>query len=231
MEQAHFPYDPKLGVFDWKPRQYLGMSEIGYCPRKVWYRITAARELLDHKPRPLALDAILKMRRGNLLEPLVVKALESCGYTLAATGDNQLDVELDTPKGRKVYGHPDGVIVKDCGENTCNGWLLEIKTTGEYPFKKLPVDGVPDYYRQQTWLYAMATHAPGAVFIYFDVSRGNLFRVEVGYRQAEAEMLLDKADLIWDHVESLEPPRPNPQTDWECRYCDWEDCPRWDGKP
>ena len=245
----------QLEAFGDKPRQYLGASEIGMCPRKTQYLMLYRRAYWDHEqhtlrdkvragesvqgiPIPETLPSAAdqaKMKRGNLLEPLVVDLLKARGFKLNWTGDAQQEVQAGN-----ICGHPDGVISEtpDDWPEDWDGWLLEVKTTATYTLfgskyhggvlgnKHHPAKGPQEYYKDQVTVYAQAWDCPGVVFAYMDVVKGGIYLVPYKPERGRLQALMRKAAMILNFGKL---PPMKPVGEWECQSCPFRERCRSDG--
>ena len=213
------------------PRKYLGMSEIGMCPRKAALRLrwaikgSAKSGIPD--PRPFTMLEQLRMSRGNYLEPLLVRAMEAYGYSVSHAGSDQMSLELGDDL---LKGHPDGVIYNP-PDSPYNGWLLEIKCTAPYAWEKYTgADNLPEWWAMQAACYCEAAAAPGSLFCIFDTStktrKGGedpIKLIPLPKSPALVKKSLDRASSIWDYVlGGKRLPAKDPRGPWECAGCLWK---------
>ena len=220
-----------------EPRQYLGASEIGMCPRKAQYRLRWARawhnlESSEYKrvragediPGLLAPDApsketLGKFKMGEYLEPFIVELLEAGGFKLLHTGKHQLEAHAG-----RMFGHPDGLIDQSPG-GKWDGWVLEIKTTHPFSFAKVAKgmprsgkapEGPQEYHKDQVTVYCVATESPGALFVYYDRGTGEPKLIPYVVEPGRFTKLSQKAAMI---LNMQEVPPMQPVAEWECKSC------------
>lgn len=201
---------------DRRHRDHLGCSQLGRpCSRDIWYGWRWASEI-SHPGRVLRL-----FRRGQDEEERVVEDLRSAGLEVH-------DRDPETGQQFRVLGfggHLGGSL-----DGACRGipgrpttWaVLEIKTSGAKPFKKLKASGVrvakPEHFAQMQ-LYMEKTGMRLA--LYFAVCKDNdeLYAEVVAHDQAEARQLLAKAEAILNADQP--PPKIAESPAWfQCKWCD-----------
>lgn len=94
------------------------LSATGSCLRQQYYTSTGAPS-----DRISALG-MYEMEDGHIHELDVVTQLLQAGYEVQHAGDDQLSIELRLPSGKRVPGHPDGII---SGLDFMVPHLLEVK--------------------------------------------------------------------------------------------------------
>ena len=205
------------------PRGYLGASGIGMCPRKQWFSLCHALGLHEiDGPRPATLQNILKMSRGNYLEGLVVEALEALGFVLGDTLDDQVKISVPLTDD-SIDGHPDGVVISCPWGDEWSGCGLEIKTSAPWMFRRVKKDGVPQYYKDQGYLYNEGQDCTrkGRLYVIFDVATGELAFIHEPHNKKRFQELLATGEMIWEKTHSGDPPEISPVADWECFSCPW----------
>lgn len=233
---VHTPKPVSVAPLLDKPRQYLGMSELGMCPAKAIFRLRWARQVPGYsEPAPLPPDSVMKMQRGSYLEALVIKYLEACGFRFEHTGDAQLELAIDLENGT-LRGHPDGVIIAaPAGYEWAVGGLLEVKTAAPFPFNRLASEGVAPYYRDQAYLYQKGSGKTFTVFAYFEPGDGAVAVLgPVQHDSARLALLEERAEMILRVVNSGAAPDAStcqPVGVWECESkkgrCQWYSvCPK-----
>ncbi len=141
----------------------VGMSQVGGCPRKIWYTAQQTPEGTRD------LDSELTFALGDKIEELIIECMLRAGYDIR---DQQLDVMY---KG--IPGHIDGMLyiprmVLDIPTLTAHTeytrFVVEVKSISGYGFKLVEQKGLlsekPEYWLQLQG-YIAATGADGGLMI------------------------------------------------------------------
>lgn len=171
-------------------RAAFGFSDaaalMGLSPYK-----TIEQLLVEKKTGPVVVEETWAMRRGNLLEPVLV-----------AEAARHLGMELVTPDvvymGGRWVGSLDAVPVRSVGEPEL---VCEIKTTGKYTVSG--PDDLPMEWLAQGHMQAFVCDAP-VVFVVFD-KRQNLSVVEMPYDAAFANQINEAAEAFGAKIDANEP--------------------------
>ncbi len=169
-------------------RDYLGASEIGYCPRKV---------ILEKiHPGENDLATLLRFQRGHMAEDIIARAFTAAGYSnfeqqveIALSGDLPLKAHIDFVFTSKVHK------IKS---------ILEIKSTCRIP------DGPYSSWESQLYIQmsALAKQYPeysikGAVLT-LDLAHGKVaFFNGYEHRETIFNGLLERAGTIWSHYQAM----------------------------
>lgn len=189
-----------------RPRDYFYVSEVGKCPRQIYYAIQGF-------PRP-PLDGLTarKLAVGDDAHRRLAQALFGMGVVVAA--------EVPIPPGNLFHGRCDVIVSLD-GRN----YVVEIKTAHPYVFDQMGNGPRRDHYLQlQLYLHyfgipqgiVLAENKATQELKEFVVS---LDRDEVG-RVIRAFERLQRTIFVEGVLPSL--PGPEEKRDWEfdqCRYC------------
>ena len=197
-------------------REYLGASDIGYCPRKV---------ILDRINQPKHdLPTLFRFQRGHKAEDIIAEAFTAAGYS-----NFERQVELNLPCDTPVKAHLDFVFTSHAHKIKS---VLEVKSSGHVP------DGPYGSWESQLYLQmgALADQYPeysirGAILVL------NLNEGEVGFfngyqpQETIYNGLLDKAGTTWsnyqDMVQGVEPEMET-EVGPLCGYCNhMANCPRF----
>lgn len=182
---------------DTKERTGIHVSDLVYCLRKAWYRRQEDfKEDLDN-------NSILFFVRGRSLHDLLEKLYA------------QREVRV---KYNGVKGTIDAI--------THDNQIVEIKTT-----KKLWKDQPNDHHLKQIAYYMAMYGTNRGVLLYYEIQDNNLRYFEI-YMDDEELMdecieidtkkaILDKA-LEHGDVDIC---GESPRYDWECKFCDIDECP------
>lgn len=171
-------------------RQYLGMSQIGRCPRAL------ALELRDGRP-PMGYRAKLGCHEGLLHEMDILRRLDDAG--LGSSGDRgQYEVSL---LGGRFVGHIDDVL--DTGD------IVEIKTATCGAFEAIVI-GENLYKRRlahaqvQAYLHAinlLEGRRPDGYIIWKCRETGDIWVNYVRYDMDVGHSLVGKARHILHHLD------------------------------
>ncbi len=189
-----------------RPRDYFYVSEVGKCPRQIFY---AAKGF----PRPpIDGQTARKLAVGDDAHRRIVQALFGLGVVVAA--------EVPIPPGQLFHGRCDVIVSLD-GKN----YVVEIKTAHPYVFDQMATGPRRDHYLQlQLYLH------------YFRIPQGILLaenKATQEFREFVVDLDRDAVDRTlstFEHlrqlifVQGVLPPLPTPEDkkDWEfdqCRYC------------
>ena len=198
-------------------REYLGASDIGYCPRKV---------ILEKiQPTGHDLATLLRFQRGHMAEEIIARAFTAAGYT---NFERQVEIVLigDVP----LKAHIDFVFTSHTHKIKS---ILEIKSTSRIP------DGAYSSWESQLYLQmgGLAEHYPdysikGAILT-LDLAHGEVGFFN-GYEPEEMiySGLLERARTTWSHYQAmLQGMDPEMKTEVSplCGYCDHiATCPRFE---
>ena len=169
-------------------REYLGASDIGYCPRKV---------ILEkiHPPEH-DLATLLRFQRGHMAEDIIARAFTAAGY---ANFEQQVEIVL--PGDVPIKAHIDFVFTSKTHKIKS---ILEIKATSNIP------DGAYGSWESQLYIQmgALANEYPdyiikGAI-LPIDLAQGEVDFFN-GYEPQETIFngLLERAGTIWSHYQAM----------------------------
>ena len=198
-------------------REYLGASDIGYCPRKV---------ILD-KIHPVEHDlaTLLRFQRGHMAEDIIARAFTAAGYS---NFEQQVEIVLtgDVP----LRAHIDFVFTSQLHKIKS---ILEIKSTSRIP------DGPYSSWESQLYIQmgALAEQHPdydikGAVLT-LDLAHGEVAFFN-GYTPQKQifKGLMERANMIWSHYQAIlhdEKIEPKTEVTPLCGFCDHiATCPRFE---
>ncbi len=200
-------------------RNYLGASDIGYCPRKT---------ILERiHPGEHDLATLLRFQRGHMTEDIVAMAFSAAGFNnyerqveIAVEGDVPLKAHIDfvfTSKAQKIKS------------------VLEIKSTSKIP------DGPYGSWESQLYIQmgALARKYPdytikGAVMA-LDLADGNVGFFN-GYKPEKTIFngLLERAGTLWSEYQEMKNGKdvyPDTETGPLCGFCNHiTTCPRFEGE-
>ncbi|MCX7750905.1 MAG: PD-(D/E)XK nuclease family protein [Candidatus Bipolaricaulota bacterium] len=189
-----------------RPRDYFYVSEVGKCPRQIYY---AARGF----PRP-PLDGLTarKLAVGDDAHRRLVQALYGMGIVVAA--------EVPIPPGNLFHGRCDVIVSLD-GKN----YVVEIKTAHPYSFDQMASGPRRDHYLQLQ-LYLHYFGIPQGIVLAENKATQELREFVVPYDKPEVARVLEQFERLRElvFVRGELPPLPGPEEkrDWEfdqCRYC------------
>lgn len=170
-------------------REYLGSSDIGYCPRKVI--------LEKMHPGEHSLTTLLRFQRGHIAEDIIANAFTAAGYS-----NFERQVEITLSGDAPVTVHIDFVFTSETQKIKS---ILEVKTT----------DPIPNtaYSSWESQLYlqmgALAKRYPGytikGAILPIDLSEGEIDFFN-GYTPQETLFsgLLDRAGRIWSDYQTVQ---------------------------
>ncbi len=189
-----------------RPRDYFYVSEVGKCPRQIYYSIKGF-------PRP-PLDGLTarKLAVGDDAHKRLAQALFGMGIVVAA--------EAPIPPGKLFHGRCDVIVSLD-GKN----YVVEVKTVHPYSFDQMSSGPRRDHYLQlQLYLH------------YFGILQGIVLAENKATQELKEFVVpLDRDEVgrVIRQFEGLQktifvegrlPPLPGREEkrDWEfdqCRYC------------
>lgn len=185
----------------------------GYgCRRRLWYE---KRGVAPDYPR----EELPIMRRGRRLERLVME--EYRDTTDRAIYQSKVCRNRDY---EFLLVHPDGILEDENLDHTrrrTDPGVLEIKTMGEWMFRRAKREGLPiDYALQLQWALMVTGYSWGSFAIFHPDSWSLLwFDME---RDAElCKVLLREGVAFWGLVENGPEPERLDATDRRCRDCGW----------
>ena len=198
-------------------RNYLGASDIGYCPRKV---------ILERiHPGEHDLATLLRFQRGHMAEDIIAMAFSAAGYT-----NFERQVEITMPGDVPLKAHIDFVFTSETHKVKS---ILEIKSTSRIP------DGPYGSWESQLYIQmgALAWKHPdyiikGAILT-LDLAHGEVAFFN-GYEPQELifEGLLQRADSIWSGYQAIlrdEAIEPDTEVSPLCGFCNHiTTCPRFE---
>ena len=169
-------------------REYLGASDIGYCPRKV---------ILEKiHPGEHDLATLLRFQRGHMAEDIIARAFTAAGYS-----NFEQQVEIVLPGDVPIKAHIDFVFTSRINKIKS---ILEIKSTSRIP------DGPYSSWESQLYIQmgALARQYPeysikGAVLT-LDLAHGEMAFFN-GYEPRETIFngLMERAGTIWSHYQAM----------------------------
>jgi CRISPR-associated exonuclease Cas4 len=200
-------------------RNYLGASDIGYCPRKV---------ILERiHPGEHDLATLLRFQRGHMAEDIIAMAFSAAGYT---NFERQVEVAIDGDVPLKA--HIDFVFTSETHKVKS---ILEIKSTSRIP------DGPYGSWESQLYIQmgALAGQYPDYVIkgaiLTIDLAHGEVAFFN-GYEPQQMIFagLLERADAIWSGYQAIlrnEVIEPDTEVSPLCGYCSHiTTCPRFEAE-
>jgi CRISPR-associated exonuclease Cas4 len=198
---------------------YLGASEIGYCPRKV---------ILEKiNPTEHDLTALLRFERGHMAEEIIAKVFTAAGFT---NFEQQVEILVDGDV--PIKAHIDFVFTSETHKIKS---VLEVKSTSKIP------DDPYGSWESQIYLQmgALAEKYPdhkirGAV-IALDLANGEVAFYN-GYNPQDMIFagLKRKAEAIWSHYQAMRNGKDvelATEPDLLCGFCNHLiTCPRFEAE-
>lgn len=202
---------------DEKPRDYLGMSEVGdECYRKLWF-ILHDRTTEKHSARTLRIFAA-----GHRIEADILRDLKLAGFEVSGKQQTFRDFRVD---GKFMFqGHCDGIIQGLIESKEPH--ILEVKSCSEKNFKlfqKHGIKGHPVYgekYYAQAQLYMGYSGIKRTLFVVENKNTSERIQFRVKYVAKDFKALKAKAKII---IEAKYPPpgiSENP-TWFKCKLCQY----------
>jgi len=170
---------------EFEERRYLGMSQIGDCPRRLYWGLVRGREPPDMRGRQY-------FHEGYLHQADVIARLERAGLHVA-----NREAELVAPWDERFRGHVDG---------TLNGALLEIKSTTAHTMERIRVRGLRQRDAAQVQAYLRYADLPHALVVYKARENGAIWVVDVARSESAGKRLEEKARYILHAVDTGIPP-------------------------
>lgn len=228
------------------PRAPIGLSEVGKCPRRLWYGAHGYSKAEETAP-----DTYMLFEMGHTAEASIIKGLRADGVIVIDRGPDgeQIGTEL-----YGIPGHVDGIILEPTGPKDVRqledllrdiGWgdvdlskpiegyrrlLLECKSVSEYGYKSLAAAGLensyPDYLLQ-VQSYAVGLNLDGIVFLAVNKGGGGKDRKGITKPVIYTERLPVFPTLVHAHFSRImpllqqeePPPRPYAKPEFQCSYC------------
>lgn len=230
-----------------KPRDERGnrptMSALGKCGRAQAYKFHDVKGIpLDHK-------AIAIFETGDMFHDQIrgwlKGALEGDCFSIERLEEQ---VSITTPNGNEVRGHIDAFLKHDISvclylENPDHDdMLLEIKSMGEYAYKKFAVNPVPDDgYHKQMLGYMKGLDVTKGLMLAESKSSSDMSECLVDFDDAPLQERLVVIDKVLaskkpeDVPKEYEPEKKRVKVDgkwterigvpWQCCYCPyWAEC-------
>lgn len=197
----------------------LSASKAGFpCMRNVWYTVNGYEGTSDEHTQRI-FDV------GTCLEPLIVKWLESDGWTVEYNpGSQSAEIEINVPvSGGMLSGHPDCIISKGEIQNA----LVDIKTMNDRAFTRWKREGTEKskpQYVTQLHIYAMGLKELGRKIEHLGI---------VGVNKNNSDMYIELFDFdpyreiaIKNYAtmvfsDETAPELGCPAEDWACNYCEY----------
>jgi len=188
--------------------EYLGMSEAAIAlglskyqdPRELW-EVKTLRRARFHG------DYVTE--RGNILEPMVIKLLETRHGIIVAEQQKSV-VDTFRPWLR---GHIDGLNHNyhyigegEPLENPIGTGLVEIKCPGSRMAQKFAQEGLPPEYIMQTQGYMHLLNLKWASVFYWDHDAGEIKQIDTEYDHSFMVAVLTRLDDFWKMVKDDVPP-------------------------
>lgn len=166
----------------------LRLSQIGTCPRKVWFSVNEPEKAEDFRP-----NVLLKFLFGDIIEHIVLLLLRIAGVEVR---DTQKEVEVDG-----VKGHIDAIV---------DNVLLDVKSASSLSFKKfeegLTEDKDPFGYLYQLCAYAVALDEDVGAFLAVDKQHGHVVVDVHQFTEEDKERVRRRISYLKEIVECQEPP-------------------------
>ena len=171
---------------DFEERDYLGMSAISQCPRRLYNNMVNGRQYPSIRTARL-------FHEGLLHEHDVIMRLLKKGVAVTNLGR-----ELIAPFDGRFRGHIDGEL---------DGDLLEIKSVNDERFAMVMDDGPFDEHCDQVQLYMRYGGYARAMIVYKCRNDGDIWTEEVARDDQRGAILEEKAKGILAMLDRSEPPR------------------------
>ena len=182
-----------LAVDGWEGRDYLGMSQIGGCPRWLYEKLTNGQQQPGRR-------ALLAMHEGRMHRRDILERLKVAG--VAVTGQGR---ELTAGFDERVRGHVQGEI---------DGDLLLIKTVRDWDaLSQVMERGPRPRDRDQIQMYMRYGGWQRGLIIYKDRQGGDVWVCWASVDEERGARLERKARMILAAVDAGEAP------ECECGRC------------
>lgn len=200
--------------YDEGKRNYIGISQISYCPRKLYNQFV-------RKDKP-------EMTDSTLLKFLVGRATHDYIQSLLWKHRGEIDIkyrkaemDVNIPVGQYVLkGHCD-LTANVGGVETA----VEFKTVSERRFGY--VRNKPDtHYVHQVMLYAYGLGLEMCQLVYFSYETGRMKVYDFEVDKVVVSELLSIFESIMDSIKKEQVPDKkfgSPSESWECGYCAYAD--------
>lgn len=198
------------------PRGQFGLSQIGgKCERALWLSWRKA-------VKPNFPGRILRLfERGHEEEPRIVRQLQAIGIPVKETGVNQREVSAS----KFVMSSIDGIIPRGVPDAPKTEHILEIKTSGDKPFKEVVKKGVQaskplHYVQMQVYMHLSRIHR--ALYIMVNKNTDELYTERVRYDPAIGKEYVARAIKL-SEAERMPDPLSTDPSWYECKWCDCYD--------
>lgn len=182
--------DAALG--DFEKRNYLGMSQMWKCPRRLLH------ELRNGRRRP-GFRGLVYCHEGLVHQADVVERLDVIGIDL-----RRREAELVAPFDSRFRGHVDGEV---------DGALLEIKSLSVNGMENVRFHGPRRRDRLQVQAYMRYGGWERTLIVYKSRDTGRLWVEEILYNESEAQRLEEKAKSVLAAVDG------GPVPECTCNKC------------
>ena len=218
-------FDRPAARFTEDERLEVRASALGQCRRALWYAATD-----QEVTNPMTDETKLALEAGQALEPVVVRAMQRCFWTVTpADPDAPLRVEVEAVPGLTVTGHPDATgAIELFGDES----VIEVKTRGPEAFKRWQTLGA-----ERSHPESVAQAACYTLGLFGDFRETVIATLDTGSRRWDYEVIpAARVERAWDRAcERLAPlaehhevhgadpealtERDFTASDWQCQRC------------
>ena len=184
------------------PRAYFYVSEVGECPRKLFY-------LLKGFPRaPPEARIVRCWDNGKDTHKRLLTSLKTLGLVQ--------DTEVSTPQNGLFRGRADAVL-----QIEGRRYILEIKSASPYLFQKASPD--PSHLNQLQ-LYLHFLNCDQGILLYENKADQKLKEFVVHRDEALIRSLIEKFQYLKEQIDKGEVPAvPQNIEPWRCRFCPFKE--------
>lgn len=171
-------------------RQYLGMSQLGKCPRRIFFDLVKGRQAMGP-------EQLRRCHEGLVHQADVIARIEVEGVKVI-NRDRELVGPWNGRFSRQLLGHIDGEI---------DGDLLEIKTLETWEnLERIRSEGPRERDRAQCQAYMRYGGYYRALIVYKVRADGSTWVCWLNRSEGTGERLERKAEMVLQAIDDGEPP-------------------------
>ena len=197
-------------------RDYIGISQIAYCMRKLYLQHT------QQEKTELGTNVLLAFLTGSATHEAIQSLIwKHRGWLPLKYRKSEIKVECITPAGNVLKGHADLVATID-GVDT----VIDFKVSSGGKFASVKRKGEPDsHYVDQLMLYGHCLQLDYCQLAYINKDSGETLTYIFTVDAERVKGLLFKYDNLMLHIKRGKEPQKafvKPDDSWECSYCQYK---------